>query len=48
MAMGAVVIMVVVAGVNVRVGIRPTGAIAGFAGFAHGERHKVTLRPQHP
>ena len=26
----------------------PTGAIARLAGFAHGERHKIALRPQHP
>ena len=43
MAMRVVVIVVVT--VILRVGIGPVGAIAGLA---HGDRHKITLRPQHP
>jgi hypothetical protein len=39
------VIVIVLMYVIVRVGICPAGAIAGFA---HGERNKITLRPQHP
>ncbi|WFU45935.1 hypothetical protein QA640_44910 (plasmid) [Bradyrhizobium sp. CB82] len=27
---------------------RAASAIARLAGFAHGERHKIALRPQHP
>ena len=46
MAMRVVVSMVVT--VIPRVSIRPTGAIARLTGFAHGERHKIALRPQHP
>ncbi len=43
MAMRVVVSLVVT--VIPRVGIRPAGAIARLAGFAHGERHKIALRP---
>jgi len=39
------VIMLMIMHVIVRVGICPAVAIAGFA---HGERNKITLRPQHP
>jgi hypothetical protein len=39
------VIMLMIMYVIVRVGICPAGAIAGFA---HGERNEITLRPQHP
>ena len=27
---------------------RPTCSVARLAGFAHSERHKIALRPQHP
>jgi hypothetical protein len=37
--------MVVIVTVIVRVGIGPVAAIAGLA---HGDRQKITLRPQHP
>ena len=31
-----------------RVGIRPASAIVRLTGFAHGERYKIALHPQHP
>jgi hypothetical protein len=46
MVVRVVVIMVVT--VILRAGIGPTAAVARLAGFAHGECHKISLRPQHP
>jgi hypothetical protein len=42
MTMQVVVSMVVI------VILRAIGALARLTGFAHGERHKITLHPQHP
>ena len=48
MPMRVVVSVVVTVTVIPRVGIRPANAVARLAGFAHGERGKIALHPQHP